>query len=528
MTNLTDVVWSHSGFDDLKKYSHKNNEFIRDVAQLFQERMKLEQIYADGLTKIATKARKMMGDTLGTLRQSWEDLASITDQEANLHKNFGHELLESVSKPFRIFADQQKETRKPAEQAVDKALKILSDKRTKESASKKNAYLKAKEAENLTLQLETSRGKALTEKELSKLDSKCKKAEESVNKSDEDYVVKLIEGERARLNLDSSITASTLVMQNLEEERVAQFKKFLSLYSKMLLDSIPQFDEIYKTLEGQVNQIDVDSDLNTLIQTRGTKRQPGEQILFTCFEEDLNNTMEETRRRLALESKIKKVERQLFAERKARKGLSRLNSVYTDNPSFSDQSTQQDVGFQLLHANSVINLLEVSVFRLNEAISKVGHYTPTHHQLSKYIEERKDKQGIIVATLRVPLESEPIYNEDNDDYMPASEYTPSEYNMGSEYRSSINTSYDNHYMDDDDDFDDVDPDFEDLTGSNNQDYEAVDQCMADYEYTATEKDELSILPGDTITVILRHDDGWWKGELNGKIGLFPSSYVHEL
>ena len=29
---------SHAGFDDLKKYCHKNNEFIRDVSQLFQER----------------------------------------------------------------------------------------------------------------------------------------------------------------------------------------------------------------------------------------------------------------------------------------------------------------------------------------------------------------------------------------------------------------------------------------------------------------------------------------------------------
>lgn len=53
-------------------------------------------------------------------------------------------------------------------------------------------------------------------------------------------------------------------------------------------------------------------------------------------------------------------------------------------------------------------------------------------------------------------------------------------------------------------------------------------CKADYDYTSAEKDELTIKPGDVITIITRHDDGWWKGELKGKVGLFPASYVHEL
>ena len=59
-------------------------------------------------------------------------------------------------------------------------------------------------------------------------------------------------------------------------------------------------------------------------------------------------------------------------------------------------------------------------------------------------------------------------------------------------------------------------------------YSAIDQCQADYDYDATEKDELTIRVGDVINVTLRHDDGWWKGELNGKTGLFPESYVHTI
>lgn len=62
-------------------------------------------------------------------------------------------------------------------------------------------------------------------------------------------------------------------------------------------------------------------------------------------------------------------------------------------------------------------------------------------------------------------------------------------------------------------------------------YQAIDPdqyCISDYEYSAQENDELTIQPGDKILILTRHGDGWWKGELNGRAGLFPSSYVHEI
>jgi nostrin len=37
-------------------------------------------------------------------------------------------------------------------------------------------------------------------------------------------------------------------------------------------------------------------------------------------------------------------------------------------------------------------------------------------------------------------------------------------------------------------------------------------------------DELSLHPGDVITVLERNEDGWWVGEVNGKSGLFPGNH----
>jgi hypothetical protein len=47
---------------------------------------------------------------------------------------------------------------------------------------------------------------------------------------------------------------------------------------------------------------------------------------------------------------------------------------------------------------------------------------------------------------------------------------------------------------------------------------------------AENDDELTLTVGDTISVLQTslEDAGWWKGELNGKIGVFPDNFVELL
>ena len=52
-------------------------------------------------------------------------------------------------------------------------------------------------------------------------------------------------------------------------------------------------------------------------------------------------------------------------------------------------------------------------------------------------------------------------------------------------------------------------------------------CIVLYPYEAANDDELSLQPDDVITLITKEgeDAGWWKGELKGKVGLFPDNFV---
>lgn len=53
-------------------------------------------------------------------------------------------------------------------------------------------------------------------------------------------------------------------------------------------------------------------------------------------------------------------------------------------------------------------------------------------------------------------------------------------------------------------------------------------ARARYDFSARDRTELSLREGDTIKILSRKGhNGWWKGEVYGRVGLFPANYVEE-
>ncbi|KAM4795778.1 SH3 domain-containing protein 21 [Rhinophrynus dorsalis] len=52
-------------------------------------------------------------------------------------------------------------------------------------------------------------------------------------------------------------------------------------------------------------------------------------------------------------------------------------------------------------------------------------------------------------------------------------------------------------------------------------------CCVMFDYTPSAQDELTLKKGDVVLIISKEteDEGWWRGELNGKTGLFPDNFV---
>ncbi|ODV62062.1 BAR and SH3 domain-containing protein [Ascoidea rubescens DSM 1968] len=56
---------------------------------------------------------------------------------------------------------------------------------------------------------------------------------------------------------------------------------------------------------------------------------------------------------------------------------------------------------------------------------------------------------------------------------------------------------------------------------------AVETCTALYDYAAQAEGDLSFNAGSVIEIVQRTSDsnGWWTGQLNGRVGVFPGNYV---
>ncbi|KAJ8283577.1 hypothetical protein COCON_G00024270 [Conger conger] len=53
-------------------------------------------------------------------------------------------------------------------------------------------------------------------------------------------------------------------------------------------------------------------------------------------------------------------------------------------------------------------------------------------------------------------------------------------------------------------------------------------ARARYDFSARDRTELSLREGDTVKIISKKStNGWLKGEVYGRVGLFPANYVEE-
>ena len=54
-----------------------------------------------------------------------------------------------------------------------------------------------------------------------------------------------------------------------------------------------------------------------------------------------------------------------------------------------------------------------------------------------------------------------------------------------------------------------------------------EQCVVIFPYNAVNDDELTLEEGQIVTIVSKdvEDKGWWKGEVDGRTGVFPDNFV---
>jgi hypothetical protein len=56
----------------------------------------------------------------------------------------------------------------------------------------------------------------------------------------------------------------------------------------------------------------------------------------------------------------------------------------------------------------------------------------------------------------------------------------------------------------------------------------VGQVQATFDFPGENEGDLAFNAGDIINILEKDDSGWWRGELNGAVGVFPTTFVQEI
>ncbi|XP_063229853.1 nostrin isoform X1 [Bacillus rossius redtenbacheri] len=527
------------GFEELRRYIKQGGDFCKDLSAILQERSEAETQYAKSLSKLSGKLLKASKDSVGTVNQAWQRAGTQMEAQSEIHRAFAAALSEEVVKPLRQLAESQHRIRKSVEAAVDKAGKGLAEWRAAETKSKKQSFASARENEKLQDGLLDARlgqlhqlhqlqlQRAGSDKDAAKLESKRRKAEEAVKKADVEYYTFCIRAERARLEWETAVIRGSHCFQALEEERLQHLKQLATGYLRHLSELGPKLMQSLEHLGEPVTQCDVGRDIQTVVSIKGTGQPIPEQLLPDFYAEHITLAMNRDRRRQSLVKILQLIRQDLDRERRGKQGVENLARALQQTPTFGTDDSQQNVTEKLHHMRSMLTYLEAARYKVQSALAELDGRARGSHPLASHIQVTRDRQGLQQSVLKVPpwvcKESLELLAGDSPDWTDRGAADGNSVQPDSDFDEFSSQGSEKDYQHSVMTFPVISE-----CGETNGNVTSVGRCKVLYEYSANLYDELNLSPGDVINIHDKQTDGWWLGELNGVVGIFPATYVEEI
>ncbi|XP_035739332.1 uncharacterized protein LOC118449177 [Vespa mandarinia] len=556
-TNDIHEEGGQSGFEDIRRYVKQGGDFCKELASILHERAELEATYAKGLSKLSSKLTKacskdQSGNSNGGVNEAWRCVGEEMEAAAEAHRVWGIALGEQLAKPLRVgVAEAQGRSRKSIENSVDKALKSLQEWRNIASKTKKQSFACARENERLQdlarlqsiSQSQQNNNKSsnhhMTEKEANKLEARRRKAEDSSRRADTEFYTVSVRAERARLEYESTVKKGSKQMELLEEERLSALKDLANVYLAHLQALAPRLQQSADRLSTPIRNCNVSQDVeilkNLIRRTESNDTVNAEQLLPDFYAEHITLAMNRERRKQSLVRILHLIRQDLERERRGREGLETLHRAFIKTPAFAADESTQNVTDKLHHMRSMLLYLEAARYKVGGTLAEVEGSKRNKHPLAEHILVSRDKQGLQQSVLKIPswARNESFEIQDIDDEIDVHLVKGHE-TENRDWADRTAGDGNSENPPDEEDFSDFDEFSSHSEDNNNQDVDvtvvtpksdSTEQCRAIYHYAANLNDELSLNPGDLITVHQKQADGWWIGECKGRTGIFPATYV---
>ncbi|KAK2702830.1 nostrin-like [Artemia franciscana] len=530
-----------NSFEELRKYVKDGEDMAKQISNILQERSDLDSSYAKALSKLAAKTMKVSRESSGTIAAAWHAVGSEMETESELHKTLALSLSEDLVKPFRHVIETQYRTRKAVEVTVDKTARSLAEWRAAQAKAKKLCYMCARDNEKMKdVEFGDSkhgRLRTLSEKETVKLELNRRKSEETLRKADVKYYTYCVSAECARLDWEAATNRGSRCFHAMEEERLTQMRDIASQYLSVVKNLSQKLVQIADRLNIPIACCSIDSDLQTVVSLRSAGSNVSEQLLPDFYAEHVSNVMNRDRRKKTLEKCLNLICEDIEREKGAKIGVEKFQKALQENPKFGTDESRQEITDKLKHLRSMLAFLEATKVKVSNAVADIENKPKTESPFVKYLEVHKDKQGLIQSVLKLPSW---VQDLDSEGESPSGSDSPDFIDEGTLDEGQPDSDFDEFSSPESDSEDYSHSAADSLSPKALKNTPPLQQeiapstrgnggrCRALYTYTANMYDELTIHPGDIINIHDKQEDGWWVGELEGNIGIFPETYVVEL
>ncbi|CAF3329802.1 unnamed protein product [Rotaria socialis] len=580
-----DCFVGERGYEALKKLMKSGNEHCTDIAKCWQERYDLEIAYAKGLRKNSETFQKLSSRTKGSLVQAFTTIATQINIESEAHNSIANILLNKISIPMKNLADTQLKARKPIEDVLNGKFKVWKDKRETDTKYRQRQFDNCKEIEGLYLRMDeipkTTKNSA---KETSKIEMSLRKLEQELEKNEKKYHESTKEVEIARQTCDAEMCRSCDQMQTMELDRINEMEKFIQTYT----NSIQKLSETMNQITQELFSIritpseDIVTEGKLNLQTTET-----EILLYDIYAENEPNTMSQERRILSLMHWMQMLKQDIEIQRRSKDVSSvfplksREGESPDDDRSSSSDGTmrsrlaQSQTGIENLQGFckqnqkflSSVNPSEIftnresvrllqclyqgSLYKMEVLYNQIKHLPEPQYEHSQRFAKSYTDKGVPTSFLRIPFQplsqtpasapsvvsclarSTPVFGAPPMMQQPAppppySAHTQPPIGWAINDIPNEHSAQDNQSMAPTLPYPVLPSVMTASADSVRQQQPTAKHVKVMHAYDARHADELTIRPGDIIVLMERRTDNWFRGNLDGNIGLFPGNFVQEL
>ncbi|XP_076859059.1 nostrin [Brachyhypopomus gauderio] len=525
-------------YQDLKRFSKSGENFCKELLTLFQQRSELEINYAKGLQKLAGKLiniSKTMSNN--STYSAWSLVSNEMFSTADAHRILGQALQQDSILEIRQILDEHTRRKRPLDNTIEKSGKLFITNWNDQLKMKKRLAVLTREHEALFSFVEKNKP-ICTEKETQKMLNRLTKSAKLQARVDEDYFNMNLEGHRMRLKWENTLKSCYQIVQDLEKQRIEalcntlnKYSLYMSSYNQTLAHSQKQIDQAMK-------RVDVEKDIQTLVEVACVTpdHSKAEFLMADYFEEDGKTVMGRERRKDALKIKLERLQDCITKTKKEKEGLEKMLMTYSKNKSCPSQKNVEETEQLLDESTLKLDFLEATHCKLNQTVMDLEGKPKPSHGFCDSITKVKDKDcehSIVKLSRPIKLKKTPfrsrhflrtsiIYKGPAKNGDPRLDPGPSAH-VSSGSAEPVRGPPGDH-----------EPDlsralhFTDEEAGDEAKYCIIGKCKALYNFSSERSDELHIKEGDLLDILQKDEDGWWYGELNGKRGHFPSTYVEEL